>query len=97
MFVNEFNEENDDQSTNLLSRSLIDVAAILSTEALNTADIIISKGSVHLRKEDPSTIAAGIIYYARKNVFTSGKFENIPKIQSIWPDELVLLTRCTEA
>ena len=58
----------------------MEVAALLASEALSTSDIIASRGSVSLRKEDPSSVAAGIVYYARKNVFTSGKHGKIPKV-----------------
>ena len=94
--MNEFEEENDMLNGEIRTQ-FADIAAILATEALSTVDIIASRSSVHLRKEDPSTIAASIIYYARKNVFTSKKYDTLPKVQNIWPKELILLTRCSEA
>ena len=97
LFQSEFYEDAESQKAEEPDKKIVDVADLLATEALSTADVIASRGSVHLRKEDASTIAAGIIYYARKNVFTSGKHGQIPKVQSIWPQELVLLTRCSEA
>ena len=96
IFVNEFDEETD-KSNGENKTTFANVAAILATEALSTVDIIASRSSVHSRKEDPSTIAASIIYYARKNVFTSKKYDTLPKVQNIWPKELILLTRCSEA
>ena len=94
--MNEFEEE-DDMLNGEIRTQFADIAAILATEALSTVDIIASRSSVHLRKEDPSAIAASIIYYARKNVFTSKKYSTLPKVQNIWPKELILLTRCSES
>ena len=97
LFANEFDDELASKSKHDKTIQMNDVARTLQNEALSISDIIASKGNVQLRKEDPSAVAAGIIYLARKNVFTSGKYEKYPKVQSTWPSELVLLTRCSEA
>ena len=95
--MNELDDEAYNKSPNELSRQLEEVAAILSTEASSNADIIAARSSIHLRKEDPSTIAASIIYLTRKTVFTSRNLDIIPRVPNIWPKELILLTRCSEA
>ena len=63
----------------------------MTTEALSLSDILITKGACHLRNTYPSDIAAAIIYFTRKKIFSQKKIEAI-----VWPDELVIMTRCTE-
>jgi hypothetical protein len=97
LFANEFEDELASKSRYDQTIQMNEVARTLQNEALSISDIIASKGNVALRKEDPGAVAAGIIYLARKNVFASGKYEKYPKVQSTWPDELVIMTRCSEA
>ena len=97
LFANEFEDDLASRSRYDKTTQMNEVARTLQNEALSISDIIASKGNVQLRKEDPGAVAAGIIYLARKNVFTSGKYEKYPKVQSTWPPELVILTRCSEA
>lgn len=54
-------------------------------EALSLSDMLLAKGSVNLRKEDPSDIAAAIIYFARKNVLFAKDPKKIFQIPSLWP------------
>ena len=61
------------------------------------SDLLISKGACFLRQEWSSDIAAAILYFARKNVLFSEKTEKLVKVPSLWPDELITMTRCTEA
>ena len=72
----------------------VDLARRLSIEALSLCEKLSIKGAYWLYAFNPSVRAAIAIYYARRNVFTS---PDAVKIPSLWPYELVLLTRCTEA
>ena len=56
----------------------------------------IAKGACFLRKTDPSNIAASIIYFARKNILLSDEVSKLVKLPYLWPEELVVLTRCTK-
>ena len=49
------------------------------------------------RTECSSDIAAGIIYLARKNVLEADSPTGKLRVPQIWPNELLLMTRCTEA
>jgi hypothetical protein len=74
-----------------------DLTRALTTEALSLSDLLISKGACFLRREQPSDIAAAMIYFARKNImFNSGSKQTI-KFPTLWPEELILMTRCTES
>jgi len=48
---------------------------MLTTEALSLSDLLISKGACFLRKEQPSNVAAAIIYFTRKNILFADKSE----------------------
>ena len=69
----------------------------LTTEALSLSDLLITKGACFLRMEQPSNIAAAVIYFARKNILFSDQGTRYFKVPSLWPDELVQMTRCTES
>ena len=56
-----------------------------SAEALALCDMLILKGSVHLREKDPSDIAASIVYYARKNILESEEISKLVKVPCLWP------------
>ena len=68
----------------------------LTTEALSLSDLLISKGACFLRKEQPSNIAAAVIYFARKNILLAPQNKKYIKVPSLWPHELILMTRSTE-
>ena len=72
-----------------------ELSLALTSEALNLSDIIAAKGAVFLRKSDPSSIAAAILYFARKNILQSDEVSKLVRVPSLWPQELVFLTRCT--
>ena len=74
-----------------------ELTKMLTSEALSLSDLLISKGACFLRKEQPSSVAAAIIYFTRKNILFSNKSEKHVKVPTLWPEELVLITRCTES
>ena len=74
-----------------------ELTKMLTTEALSLSDLLISKGACFLRKEQPSNVAAAIIYFTRKNILFSDKSERYVKVPTLWPEELILMMRCTEA
>lgn len=74
-----------------------ELAKALTTEALSLSDLLITKGACFLRKEQPSDIAAAVIYFARKNILFSEQAAKLVKVQNLWPEELILMTRCTES
>lgn len=41
-------------------------------------------------------MAAAIIYLARKNILEADSPTGKPRVPNIWPQELVMITRCTE-
>lgn len=65
-------------------------------EALSISDLIISKGNSLLRAENPSEIAAGIIFLARKNILEVDSPDGKPRVPQVWPQELIIMTRCSE-
>lgn len=78
---------------NLLKQEL---SRALTSEALSLSDIISAKGACFLRETDPSNIAASIIYFARKNILLSEEVSKLVKVPSLWPEELIIMTRCTK-
>ena len=74
-----------------------ELTKMLTTEALSLSDLLISKGACFLRKEQPSNVAAAIIYFTRKNILFSDKSDRHVRVPTLWPEELILMTRCTEA
>lgn len=74
-----------------------ELSRAISAEALSLCDILTTKGSCFLRGREPNEISASIIYFARKNILQSEEIHKLVKVPSIWPDELIILTRCTEA
>jgi len=73
-----------------------ELSRAISAEALSLCDILTTKGSCFLREREPSEIAASIIYFARKNILQSEEIHKLVKVPSIWPDEIMMLTCCTE-
>ena len=69
----------------------------ITTESLSISDLIVSKGNVTYRSESSSDIAASIIYLARKNILEADSPTGKPRVPHIWPQELVMITRCTES
>ena len=59
--------------------------------------MIVSKGNVTYRSESSSDIAASIVYLARKNILEADSPDGKSRVPNIWPQELVMITRCTEA
>ena len=57
-----------------------ELTKMLTTEALSLSDLLISKGACFLRKEQPSNVAAAIIYFARKNILFAEKSESHVKV-----------------
>ena len=68
----------------------------LTSESLSLSDLLISKGACMLRQKKPSDIAAAIIYFARKNILFSKKGSQ-PVVPILWPEELMIMTRCKES
>ena len=75
----------------------VDLARRLSIEALSLCEKLSIKGAYWLYSFDPSVRAAIAVYYARRNIFALDETQRLVKIRCLWPYELVLLTRCTEA
>ena len=68
----------------------------ITTESLSISDLIVSKGNITYRSESSSDIAASIVYLARKNILEADSPDGKPRVPQIWPQELVMITRCTE-
>ena len=57
-----------------------ELTKMLTTEALSLSDLLISKGACFLRKEQPSNVAAAIIYFTRKNILFAKKSDRHVKV-----------------
>lgn len=97
LFTNEFNQQiNTGKSEATIKQRKDNWSIQIQREALSISDLIISKGSISQRNESSSDIAASIIYLARKNILEADSPTGEPLVPVIWPQELVILTRCTE-
>ena len=98
LFTNEFRDmQLAGSSQQLINKSKADWSRSITTEALSISDLIVSKGNVTYRNESSSDIAASIIYLARKNILEADSPTGKPLVPQIWPQELVMITRCTES
>ena len=96
LFSSEIKPYEKDLSQNDYLTLKTELSRAISAEALALCDMLILKGSVLLREKDPSDIAASIVYFARKNILESEEISKLVQVPSLWPQQLLLLTRCRE-
>ena len=96
LFSNELKFTNEHLTTSNLYNLKQELTKALTAEALSLCDLLISKGACFLRKEQPSDVAASIIYFARKNILFAEEAKEFITVSTVWPEELVIMTRCTE-
>ena len=97
LYSNEFVELVQEKKTySEISRIKAEWSRSITTESLSISDLIVSKGNVTYRSESSSDIAASIIYLARKNILEADSPTGKPRVPQIWPQELVMITRCSE-
>ena len=69
----------------------------ISDESLQIADMLLKEGRICIRREQASNIAAAIVYLARKNILEADSpYKGRPIVPQVWPEEMLLMTRCTE-
>lgn len=96
LFSNEFREWETVKRPVDVARMKNDWSKAITSESLSIADLIMSKGNVCYRSECSSDIAASIVYLARKNILEADSPDGKLRVPAIWPEELMLVTRCTE-
>ena len=97
LFSNEFVDLIAEKKTHTeIMKLKADWSRSITTESLSISDLIVSKGNVTYRSESSSDIAASIIYLARKNILEAHSPTGKSRVPFIWPQELVMITRCTE-
>ena len=95
LFTNEFREMT--KSEAVINQLKTNWSRQITSEALGLADLIGQKGNILRRRESSSDIAASIIYLARKNILKDDCPDGKLQVPEVWPQELQLLTRCTES
>ena len=97
VFSNEFEQHYATNSEHQVDQMKLDWSRAITTESLSISDLVISKSNVMSRAEFSSDIAAGIVYLARKNVLEADSPDGRPRVPCMWPQELLIMTRCPEA
>lgn len=97
VFSNEFERHLASNTEQQVNKMKIDWSKAITTESLSISDLVISKSNVMSRAECSSDIAAGIIYLARKNVLEADSPDGKLRVAHIWPQELMIMTRCPES
>ena len=97
LFSNEFVELEAQKAPDEIFKIKADWSRSITTESLSISDLIVSKGNVSYRKECSSDVAASIVYLARKNILEADSPTGKPRVPNIWPQELVMITRCSES
>ena len=97
LFSNEFEEQRQHLKTpQAMNKLKNEWSRSITTEALSISDLIASKGNISYRSEQSSDIAAAIVYLSRKNILEADSPTGSCQVPQIWPQELVMITRCTE-
>ena len=73
-------------------------ARSICEESLQIADMLLKEGRICLRQEQPSEVAASIVYLARKNILEADSpYSDRAIVPLVWPEEMLFMTRCTES